>query len=1039
MAAAPEARIRPELLDRTEQLAECRLALVSAPGGSGKTTLLRAWQRQLHSAGEATAWIALDPAHADAAVWTEDLIDALRDSEGGSLAAPAQQLQRELPHVDPSQPAILARQLRRALRGVEAPTTLFLDNYHLLSGAGADVVDALLRDEAPGAARIVIATRGARPPAAARLISREQCVLVDADDLSLRADQVDAMLRDRGLDAADEIVPQLLATTGGWATGVLLAARKLANAPKESHDQVVSGLSSASDLFAYVADDLLAEEDPAVVELLELASLAGNIDAKLLASAGQHQNARDALHTAVEHGLLLRDGDRVQVHHLWQELLRSRLREQLSPEAWQALHRRLGDALAPSAPDRAVEIYRDGEVADALATLLETHGLGWYERGRRGFVADALARVPTETRRERPTLHLLDTLHAMPRDVDAGLDALAQLAARMRELGDYEAEGRVLHRGLICAGNENRMEWVARFGRQLMSFRRLFREPGARALARFGLAVGALAGGRYSQVERLIEGVDWRTLSDEERGAPLHALSMIRRYTGEWDRGRAEIDEALEGRDAIGFPPAIESMRVQRALFTHAKDRDTEFAVRECESARDALRDFGLTVSEAIARATLAHIWIDVDEDERALAELDEVIALNARIRQWDREAHARCMRASIHLRRGRLTAARDEAAKALALHEAAPSRAKRLSPFSWEVVYAAWLLAEAGDIEHATSALAGTPSAREASRLPLIRHATRLCRARVAFLADDAGAAQQLVREAWDAAEQASLRYFAPELTRPLLEWGAGMASDLDVATGYLHERGLVRESAPAISIDSLGRFAVRLAGREVSTERWRGAQTRRLLLRLLVAGERGETRERLEADLWPDLAAEKARNNLRVTLSRLRGALEADTEKPWIHAEAGRIALSAECFAGWDVTRVRAALADDDRPLEPSLAAYAGPFVPELYDDWAEAARREIESEVVSGTLRRAEGAIEAGSAADAVSLLRRVTAIAPAEEDLWERRIEAELAAGDAASAHASYELAAATLTRELGAPPEATLSRMREQIRGARRRR
>ena len=124
-------------------------------------------------------------------------------------------LMRRLPYLRDTDPYSLARLLGRELRELGEPVALFLDNYHRLApGCPVDaILSQTLRDQDPFL-HLVVATRGARPGVATRLLAEGRAIELGPEDLSLRAGQVEGILRDRGVSLDSAHLPNLLARTG---------------------------------------------------------------------------------------------------------------------------------------------------------------------------------------------------------------------------------------------------------------------------------------------------------------------------------------------------------------------------------------------------------------------------------------------------------------------------------------------------------------------------------------------------------------------------------------------------------------------------------------------------------------------------------------------------------------------------------------------------------------------------------------------------------------------------------------------------------
>lgn len=367
--------VRPALLEAWAGAKRKRLALVKAPGGSGKTTLLRAWRA---GAGEEqpSIWLDLDGAHGDPVIFAEEFVLAVRSQLEPVANDPfGTDLLRALPHLEQPTAAAIWRYLRADLMKLPALLLVFLDNYHHIARDSETdrLVGTMLRDDS-WPARFSVATRGAPPQAAARLLAAGEAFELGREALELQPGQVRALLEHFDVSPDEATVPQLLAETRGWVTGVLLAARGLARVSPTDRKRFLDGLAEQSDLFEFIAGELLAGESRECVASAELVAVLGPCERETLASALPSDVPATAIQDALDRGVLLEDGARVSVHQLWEALLLRMLRERSSQDAWRELHARLA-ALAESVdPRRATAILARGQAWEGLVAVLSRYG-----------------------------------------------------------------------------------------------------------------------------------------------------------------------------------------------------------------------------------------------------------------------------------------------------------------------------------------------------------------------------------------------------------------------------------------------------------------------------------------------------------------------------------------------------------------------------------------------------------------------------------------------------------------------------------------
>ncbi|MFG3340742.1 BTAD domain-containing putative transcriptional regulator [Glycomyces sp. NPDC048151] len=242
MAAIPASSsvVRPRLLaELNDRGGPVRRAVITAPAGFGKSTLLA--QHACAFPG-GTAWLGLNPAHADPDEFTADLHRAVMPF----TAAP------DLSE-SPSR-------LWNRLRALTGATLLVLDDVHYLDDTAAERVLDRLLCELPDQCSLAVATR--RLPGV-NLARHELTDLrfIDADQLRFRSWEIDLLLRENyqePLPAGDIAV--LERRLGGWAAGLHLFHLSTKGRPLAERRSAVAALTGRASLaHAYMSRIVLAE------------------------------------------------------------------------------------------------------------------------------------------------------------------------------------------------------------------------------------------------------------------------------------------------------------------------------------------------------------------------------------------------------------------------------------------------------------------------------------------------------------------------------------------------------------------------------------------------------------------------------------------------------------------------------------------------------------------------------------------------------------------------------------------------------------
>ena len=203
-------------------------------------------------------------------------------------------------------------------------------------------------------------------------------------------------------------------------------------------------------------------------------------------------------------------------------------------------------------------------------------------------------------------------------------------------------------------------------------------------------------------------------------------------------------------------------------------------------------------------------------------------------------------------------------------------------------------------------------------------------------------------------------------------------------------------------------------------------------LLGLLVVRAGTPQPRAYLAETMWPDSDGAQARTNLRRELHHLRATL-GDTGSL-------RVAADTLCWDDGPLCRVdvrefvlhtqravRAMANEDgaavDRHAHDALDSYGGPFLPGCYEDWALAAREELQRTCVDLCDRLAMYWRDHGDLSAAIDAARRRLVLEPVEESGYQLLMGLFRDIGDRAGAMRTYHQCVSVLEQELGVPPSA----------------
>jgi LuxR family transcriptional regulator, maltose regulon positive regulatory protein len=350
------------------------------------------------------AWLSLEPADSDPRRFLTRVVDAL------ALATEVSSEQaKALLHTDRAVPieSVLGS-LVTELDLHAGPTTLTLDDYHVIDTPAVHDAVRFLIDHLPAQATLVIATRADPPLPLPRLRSRGELIELRAADLRFTADEAHVFLnRVMGLELSADLAAVLDTRTEGWAVGLQLAALSL-----RGHDDpgrfVEDFTGSHRFVLDYLVEEVLNNQTEDVRRFLfdtsVLRELTGSLCDALTGRADGDQMLEE-----LERGNLFvvpLDDRRewYRYHHLFADMLRSRLLSR-HPDRASALHRAASGWYAESGnlPAAIAHALAGGD-HERAADLIELALPGVRKRRENGALRNWLWALPEDVVRRRAIL-----------------------------------------------------------------------------------------------------------------------------------------------------------------------------------------------------------------------------------------------------------------------------------------------------------------------------------------------------------------------------------------------------------------------------------------------------------------------------------------------------------------------------------------------------------------------------------------------------------------------------------------------------------
>lgn len=396
---------RPHLLEKLDHRRQLgiRLVLVCAPAGYGKTTLAADWTR---ASPGGVAWLSLDPNDNDPNQFLAYLVAALSPLIPALPLNPQTYLHAQ--QTAPLEPTLAELINLQAEAGT--PTTLMLDDYHVIQNPAIHEGMAFWLDHLPAGGCLLLTTRVDPPLPLHRYRARRQLVELRADDLRFTSTETtNFFTHTAGLSLEPEDLAMLDTRLEGWAAGLQMAAlsfERRAEIPRILH----SLASSQSYLLDYLAEEVLNNQPDNLRHFLLSISILDRFSVPLceavtaLAPGMSERLVEEARRANLFLSPVDLEEEWFRFHNLFTNLLRVRLKKE-APDALADLHGRASAWFeAHDLLHEAIYHALEGGDYGRAATLVERHTMVLLARGDLHALLGWIKSLPEEIARTRPWL-----------------------------------------------------------------------------------------------------------------------------------------------------------------------------------------------------------------------------------------------------------------------------------------------------------------------------------------------------------------------------------------------------------------------------------------------------------------------------------------------------------------------------------------------------------------------------------------------------------------------------------------------------------
>jgi len=1044
---------RARLLDILHRGLQRKLTFVSAPAGYGKTTLLVDFAADLDAT---ICWYSISPDHNDLAAFAEHTLAAFQQHFPKFGEGLVRLLQTPGSALEPYSLATdFANELVTQIGDV---CILMLDDFHLVGEAPkiTDFVETLL-EHLPDHVRLVIAGRSYYGIPSVNLHAHGDLAVIGEKELRFRADELQALVKQnyRRL-LSNEQAAQLAKVSDGWIVAILLTSGGIqqGNIPKLD--------GAKEDLYAFLAEEVLLQQPPALQTLLLATSIVDEFDEPLCNHLLETDSCKDLLGELVGRNLFVAqtisqtdsgEASSYQYHHLFSEFLRDRLWK-TGPATARALHQRAAEWYAErEAWELAVRHRLAASDHEGAARWMDQVAPSLFVAGHSQLLAkwvEALSQ-PSDLRSYAPRLLLSHVKTLVDQGKFGALpEQLLDIAENaFHEKGDdEETANTILIRGrILCQqGNFAKALTLTQDAQKLLK---------------------TATNHRWYQSKRL-EGVCNGYLGnlDQAIAALEVAISGFRDLEQHHDLAEALNDLGLfqfeQGNVMAAQNCWLEALKIRRTLSNHGALavalnnvgyifyqvghyqqawQAYEEALQAVQSAKivwlaaailngkgDLLRDIeewqlaensyasAAKIGEAIAdQNNLAYTYTGLTDLERLRGNFSHAF-------DWLRQA-AYCRKdtldsptyqaglGTIYLDMGQIELAQEAFDKVLRVWQdsAKPSQSQTLVEFLM-----AQAQFEGGQPERCLEMLAQA-----------LRHSAQL------------GYDQFLVvagRQARPMLAYASKNWNSSPQLRSLIQRIEQFQTGL---TSLERVTKVAAEPAQPLRLElfAFGAGRVQRDGAPIPPSAW-ASRSRALFFYLADRGQ--ASKDEIALDFWPDFSPEKITNNFHATLWRVRRAIGREV----LLFEDERYKLSPSVMLWHDVaefeTRIRRVFRNSLSPEEKAevwreaIALYQGHYLQDISLEWAERRRRELQSNYLLALTQLADWGLSGQYYREARGLYEKAIAVDPVLDEAHAGLMKCLYHIESPAAARAHFLTYRKMLKDEFGYDPPSSLQALYEQM-------
>jgi ATP/maltotriose-dependent transcriptional regulator MalT/DNA-binding SARP family transcriptional activator len=1033
--------LRNRLFKQLDKAKNKSVIWVGAPAGSGKTTLVASY---LAAHKIKPLWYQIDARDADPAAF----FTYLRQAAGRLAPNQYQRLPMLSPECNGELPIFTLNFFKQLFQHLHNQAVLVFDNFQDLPEISPlhNLIKSPL-SVLPDHMTLFFLSRTQPPPSFTEIIAAQRLACIDAESLRLTSEEAIAISRQivpKPLEQ-EEIVA-LNTRADGWIAGLILL---LIGA------QTTDSRTLNADLFDYFAAEIMRRTDPQTQAFLTTNALLPVMNDASTARLTGHHRASELLSKLVKHHYFIvrleGSTSRYKFHPLFRTFLLAQLEKSRSDEELQALYHEAGRILAEQGEySAAVELLARAGALDEVQTLVLAHAERLVAQGQVQTLYQWIQTIPEQAYEAQPWLLYWYGVSCIPFDLLHARSCFERAYTLFENTADVE--GRYLSWASIAEIHHMRWDefrsvtpWLNRYeALRACHTESLSAQLEIRVLSAL-LGVLLFLRPHHTSCYKTCRALE-RLVNIEKdpylKVRPLSNLNFYYLWSGNYTAAKRTCDIMEKMLETEELSPLSRSLtHIEQGKYFLATG-DTKSAKEMLANAQQVCGDSDIFFSHTLIPSLLIYIHgaeKNLDKMNETLSDLKKKVSPKHRL-DYARYLHQLSWYNSL---KGEYALAVSQARESLELSE----QIAAVVPTVTCQVELATNLIYLGEYTEAHILLDKAMAVALQMHGHYLEFLIKMVRTFAWLQQGYETVCSKDLREAFRLG--AKQGYVLPGYTMDhrilstLCEYSLTRNIETEFARLLICKWKLVPESITltsdtwpwAVKIRTLGPFTLEINNQLVTVSNKRRSRTMELLIVLIALSGRDITEQEISDLLWPNVEGDLARQNLKVTLHRLRKLIGQEN----VLLNKGRLSLSNTQIwvDSWAFDRLLDKLetASDEQitPLATvAIERYGDGFMPGDETSWVLTQRERLRSRFLRIIGQVIERLCELGHWQTAINGYRKALETDPLAERFYTGLMRSHYALGQQAQGLIVYHRCQEILANELQIQPSSITETWRERL-------